>query len=381
MRKVVLPLLLLIATAAIPAQSTAAPAQGDIYVVQFQPNVNASSQGTIARGLGISIQTQYTAAINGFAASMSSVQAAALAKNPNVLTVEPDAIATVDGSQSGASWGLDRVDQATLPLDGVFNYPDTTSSVKVYVFDTGVSTTFSDFNKQFGTRVAGGASFISDGNGTEDCNGHGTHVAGTIGSSDYGVAKKANIVPVRILNCKGSGTLTQFLQGVDWAIADHPYANTAVANMSLGFNTKVSSADTAITNLFNDNIVTAVAAGNSGTPACNSSPGRAPSAITVAATDSADNKASWSNYGSCVDLFAPGVGINSLWYTGGTASLSGTSMAAPHVAGIAALLVAVSTKRMSASILSNQLVSLATSGVLKSIGAGSPNRLAFLPNG
>jgi hypothetical protein len=270
--------------------------------------------------------------------------------------------------------GLDRVDQHALPLSNSYTYPADGSGVTAYVIDTGVLATHSDF----GGRVRSGYSAINDGRGTVDCNGHGTHVAGTIAGAAYGVAKAASPVAVRVLDCSGSGSTSGVIAGVDWAAADHAAGTPAVANLSLGGGTS-SSLDAAIASLVNDGVSVSVAAGNDNVDACTQSPARAPAALTVAASTRTDVRASYSNYGTCVDLVAPGSSIVSDWYSGPTATntLSGTSMASPHVAGAAAVLLS-QQRTLTPAQVASRLVGSATPNVVTSPGAGTPNRLLYV---
>ena len=233
------------------------------------------------------------------------------------------------------SWGLDRLDALVSPLDNSYKYFSTGAGALVYVIDTGIYSSHSDFSG----RVVSGYSAVADGLGSEDCNGHGTHVAGTIAGTNYGVAKSTTLVAVRVLDCTGSGYSSSVVAGINWAIASHP-GGAGVINLSLG-GTANSAVDAAIADATAAGLVVVVAAGNSSDDACNYSPARAPSAITIGATDQTDARASYSNFGSCVDLYAPGSGITSDWISGSTAtrSLSGTSMASPHIAGLAARLL------------------------------------------
>jgi hypothetical protein len=270
-------------------------------------------------------------------------------------------------------WGLDRIDQRALPLNNQFGRAYTGSGVTAYIIDTGVLST----HTEFGGRVLSGFSSVSDANGTEDCNGHGTHVAGTVGGSNYGVAPGVAIVPVRVLDCSGSGSTSGVIAGIDWVIAHHIAGTPAVANMSLG-GRRSSAIDIAVQSAVADGVVFVVAAGNSTADACQTSPAGEPLAITVGATTSADARSSFSNYGSCVDVFAPGSSITSAWYTSTTASntISGTSMASPHVAGVAALGLEISPNSSVAQIC-NWITSTATQGVISNAGSGSPNLLVY----
>ena len=298
----------------------------------------------------------------------------ALAKNPKVQSIELDGTVTKQDLYSNPVWGLDRIDQRNLPLNSA--YDDLNNSgytIPVYVVDTGIYAE----HTEFAGRVAPGATSITDGYGTFDCNGHGTHVAGTIAGSKFGIAKSATLIPVRVLDCGGSGSYSGVIAGLDWIAANHPSGVPAVVNMSLG-GPASSSLDSAVNNLISRGITVVVAAGNSGADACNYSPSRVPAAITVAATAIDDVRASYSNYGSCIDVFAPGSSITSSWISGvnGTAVLSGTSMAAPHVAGaIARFLYTNPTSSPFQS--SNSLSKSATLDLVVNPGAGSPNRLLF----
>ena len=276
----------------------------------------------------------YRRALKGFSVRMNENQARRMAEDPRVEFVEEDGEVEASATQTGATWGLDRIDQRDLPLNGTYNYFASGTGVTAYIIDTGIRAT----HTQFGGRVISGFTAINDGNGTNDCNGHGTHVSGTVGGSTYGVAKNVTLVAVRVLDCNGSGSNSGVIAGVDWVSSNHTAGQPAVANMSLGGGAS-SALDTAVNNSINDGVTYAIAAGNSNANACNYSPARVANAITVGSTTSSDARSSFSNYGTCLDIFAPGSSITSSWSTSDTATntISGTSMASPHVAGVAAL--------------------------------------------
>ncbi|WP_089153804.1 S8 family peptidase [Micromonospora sp. NBS 11-29] len=326
----------------------------------------------LAKRYGGSVGTVWSAALTGYSAKMSVGQARRLAADSSVAYVEQDRRVTAQGTQTGATWGLDRIDQRNLPLNSTYTYPNTATNVRAYIIDTGIRTTHS----QFGGRATWGTNTV-DSNNT-DCNGHGTHVAGTVGGSTYGVAKGVRLIAVKVLNCSGSGSTTGVVNGVNWVTSNA--VKPAVANMSLGGG--VSTAlDNAVANSISSGITYALAAGNSNANACNSSPARVASAITVGATTSTDARSSFSNYGSCVDIFAPGTSITSSWNSSDSATntISGTSMASPHVAGAAALVLGANPSYTPAQVAS-YLTSNATTGKVTSPGSGSPNRLLFVVN-
>jgi subtilisin family serine protease len=310
----------------------------DSYIVTVDPALLPSQVADRAARLGGRIDYVYTSAMIGFAVKLPTALADRLATLPGVVGVERDMPVTRAATQTSAPWGLDRVDQRALPFSGTYSSTATGAEVTAYIIDTGIRLDHSDFVG----RVSSGFDAV-DGGSADDCNGHGTHVAGTVGGSTYGVAKGVSLVAVRVLNCAGSGTNAGVIAGIDWVTADHQAGRPAVANMSLGGGAS-AALDSAVSRSIADGVSYAVAAGNGnaqGTPqnACNSSPARVTAALTVGATDRTDKPASFSNYGSCVDLFAPGVSITSDWYTTAAAinTISGTSMATPHVAGVAAL--------------------------------------------
>ncbi len=310
------------------------------YIVVFKssvgnPSAEAANAMRPAGASGRPLHT-YSAAIKGFAADLPEAAVRALRNNPNIDYIEQDQTVSLQGSESPATWGLDRIDERPLTLNSTYNYDFDGTGVTAYIIDTGIRRTHLDIAGRVGT----GYNAVADSNGTNDCNGHGTHVAGTVGGTTWGVAKNVTLVPVRVLNCKGSGSWSGVIAGIDWVANQKAAAPTqpAVANMSLGggYSTSVNAA---VAGAVAKGVTMVVAAGNSNANACNESPSSEPSAITVGATTNTDARASYSNYGSCVDIFAPGSSITSAWNTSDTATntISGTSMASPHVTGAAAL--------------------------------------------
>ncbi|MFD5028908.1 S8 family peptidase [Streptomyces sp. NPDC058220] len=368
-----------------PAQ--AAPAVGTVigagaenavqgsYIVTLKKTAGlkaASAPGrSVVSEYGGTIERTYTAALNGYAARLSPAQARRLAADPAVEQVFQDRTVHALATQTNPpSWGLDRIDQASLPLDQKYTYPDSAGGgTTVYVIDTGVRITHQDF----GGRASYGYDAVDNDNTAQDGNGHGTHVAANTAGTAYGVAKKARVVAVRVLNNAGSGTTAQVVAGIDWVTQNH--SGPSVANVSLGGGAD-PALDAAVQNSIRSGVTYAIAAGNSGANAQNYSPARVPEAITVGATTSTDARASYSNYGTRVDLFAPGSSITSAWNTSDTASstISGTSMATPHVAGAAAVYLSGHPTATPAQV-ATALVNGATSGVVTNPGSGSPNKL------
>ena len=354
--------------AAAPPSDSPAAARGaaipDAYIVTLR-------EGADPRGLAARYEAApdfvYTSALTGFAARLNDGQRRALSRDRDVLAIEQDQVATADATQGSAPYGLDRIDQRALPLSGSYTYAATAGAVRAYVIDTGIATAHS----QFGTRASN--SYDAFGGNGQDCNGHGTHVAGSIGAATYGVAKAVLLRGVRVLDCAGSGSNSGIIAGIDWVRANH--IKPAVANMSLGGGFS-SAVNTATTNLINAGVHTSVAAGNENQDACNASPASASGTTTVGASDRTDTRASFSNFGGCVDLYAPGVSITSTWLNGTTNTISGTSMASPHVAGVAALYKAVNGDAASSTITS-WLINNSTANVVKSNVTGTPNRLLF----
>lgn len=361
--------------AAFPATAPASAAnEANVrYLVRYAPGADLPAEVGRLRSQGIGVGRSFSHAFRGAVVTATPAQAAALSRTAGVAAVEVDARVTVAETQQTAPWGLDRVDQRALPLSGSYSWTAAGAGVSAYVVDTGVLAS----HTQFSGRVAAGWTAIADGRGSEDCNGHGTHVAGTAAGSTYGVAKGAAIVPVRVLDCTGSGFNSDVVAGLDWIVAHHAAGTPAVVNLSVG-GPPSAAVDAALQAVINDGVTALVAAGNSAADACGSSPARLPAAVTVAASDSADRQAPFSNFGSCVDLYAPGVGIVSAAYTSTTAaaSMSGTSMATPHVAGAAAVLLSRNPELTPAQVAS-ALASNATAGVVTGAGAGTPNRLLY----
>ena len=337
LRFVFAPTLVLVLTALIVLPASAAPAgnarQDFIVVLKDSVARAAPVAAEHSQRFGGEVRYVYEHALKGYAGSFSEGQLGALLADGRVASVERDAEMTASTTQGGATWGIDRIDQLALPLSGSFTYTNTGTAVKAYIVDTGIRFSHSEF----GGRAINGFDSV-DGGTADDCHGHGTHVAGTVGGGIYGVAKGVTLVAVRVLNCSGSGTTAGVIAGVDWVTGNHAPGQPAVANMSLG-GSRSNSLDNAVRNSIADGVSYAIAAGNSNRNACNFSPARVAEAMTIGATDQTDQRASFSNRGDCVDWFAPGVGITSAWYSSTTATntISGTSMATPHTAGVAAL--------------------------------------------
>jgi len=343
------------------------------YIVVFKagtPAAEVSAAAENARGGGGQVDFVYDSALSGFAGNFSEQAIFGLSHNPNVEYIEADQVVAIDATQSPATWGLDRIDQRNLPLSNSYTYNFTGAGVTAYIIDTGIRVT----HNEFGGRASSGYDFVDNDSNTDDCNGHGTHVAGTVGGGTYGVAKGVSLVGVRVLNCSGSGTTSGVIAGINWVTSNH--AAKAVANMSLGGGMS-TALDNAVSNSIASGVVYAIAAGNSNRDACKFSPARTPSAITVGATTSTDARASYSNYGSCLDIFAPGSSITSSWYTSNTATntISGTSMATPHVAGVVALYLEGHSG--TPQQVRDAIVGAATANVVGSAGRNSPNLLLY----
>ena len=351
------------------------------YIVTLDSGTPSTVAG-LAETLGGDVGYVYENAIKGFSVTLPSVLLPTLLTLPGVASVEKDGVVSSAGTQSPTpSYGLDRVDQRALPLSNSYTTEAQGAGVKAYIIDTGIALGHTDF----AGRAVSGFDAV-DGGSADDCNGHGTHVAGTTGGTQYGVAKAVSLVAVRVLDCGGSGSISGVIAGVDWVAADHQAGQPAVANMSLGGGAS-AALDTAVQRAIADGVSFAVAAGNAGglvggllgtSNACTGSPSRVPQALTVGATDANDSQASYSSSGKCLDLYAPGSDITSAWFDSPTATktISGTSMASPHVAGAAALYLST-TPGASPAQVAQQLVSTATPGVVQRPGSGSPNRLLF----
>ncbi|MBM0278935.1 S8 family peptidase [Micromonospora tarensis] len=353
----------------------------DSYIVVLKDSAVARDRvGDTAKRLsgrhGGTVARTYGAALRGFEVTVGAKAAARIAADPAVAYVEQNHTVSISGTQANPpSWGLDRIDQRNLPLDSSYTYPNTASNVHAYIIDTGIRFSHNDF----GGRATSGYDAV-DGGSADDCNGHGTHVAGTVGGSAYGVAKGVQLVGVRVLNCSGSGTNAGVIGGVDWVTANA--IKPAVANMSLGGGAN-TSLDNAVRNSIASGVTYGLAAGNdNGANACNTSPARTTEAITVGSTTSSDARSSFSNVGTCLDIFAPGSSITSAWYTSNTATntISGTSMATPHVVGAAALVASANPSWTPAQVR-NQLVANATPNVVSNPGSGSPNLLLYVGTG
>lgn len=360
--------------AAITASVQEAGVGADDWIIVFKEGTH--DPPGLARKLvaehGGTIRYAYQNVLQGFAGNIPPQAIEGIRNNPNVSLVEPDGVVTA----SVESWGLDRIDQRSLPLDNSFAPLGTGAGVDVWVLDTGIDYGRTD---EFGTRLdqTRDYDFISSDDDASDCDGHGTHVAGTVGSTSYGVARGVTIIAVRVLGCSGSGSYSGIIAAMDYVAANR--SGPSVINMSLSGGTS-SSVNTAVRNTVNAGVVIAAAAGNNNADACTRSPASAPEALTVGATTSSDSRSSFSNYGSCVDLFAPGSSIRSTVMGGGSQSWSGTSMASPHVAGAAALLLEPNPGWSPAQVWSAMQAD-ATAGVISNVN-GSPNLLLHVtPDG
>jgi subtilisin family serine protease len=335
------------------------------YIVTLSSTVDVSD---VLQRHDVAASHRYENVLNGFAAPLTEHQLAALRNDPRVAAVEQDGVMRISATQlNPPSWGLDRIDQRNLPLSNSYTFNTTASNVHAYIIDTGIDAN----HNQFGGRAQ--QVFNSAGGPNRDCHGHGTHVAGTVGATDYGVAKQVRLYGVKVLSCSGSGSVASVVAGMDFVAANHN--SPAVANMSLGGGFS-AAINTSLNNLANSGVFVAVASGNSNANACNFSPASAANATTVNASDINDNRASFSNFGSCTHLYAPGVAIPSTVPRNGTAVFSGTSMATPHVTGVGALYKATFGDH-SFSTIRTFLINNATSGVISGNPSGTPNLLLF----
>lgn len=352
--------------------SSVPPEGGKRYIVKYGKHVDSEAESESLKEKGIEVKETLSHAMKASVVVATPAEIEAVRNSEDVASVEPDNLVSVFGATS--IWGLDRIDQRS-GRDGQYSIGDEGAGVDVYVVDTGLNVSHSEFSG----RITSGWSGIQDGRGVQDCSGHGTHVAGTVAGTTYGVAKKANIIPVRVLQCDGSGWSSSVMAGIDWAISHHVQGRPAVMNLSVGGFTNASFDET-VQSAVNDGITVVAAAGNSGVDSCAASPARVPSAITVAATNINDAQVSWSNYGSCVDVQAPGLSVRSAWINSPTAynTLDGTSMAAPHVSGAAAILLS-RNPALTPSQVHHSVTSYATTDVISANKGSTPNRLLFIP--
>ena len=365
--------LTLVAAAGLASTATAAPAKDSGAKTYIVKTKSVSAAGGVAReaeAAGGQIKNVYQRVYPGFSAKLTAAQVQELKANPKVVSVIADQAFHSTTTQMDPTWGLDRIDQRATASDGRYSYDTKGTGVTAYVVDTGIRLT----HKQFGTRAVSGYDFIDDDNDASDCQGHGTHVSGTVGGSTYGVAKAVKLVGVRVLDCEGSGTGEGVIAGIDWVTVNH--SGPSVLNMSLGGDA-FAPLDDAVAAATASGVTVVVAAGNWDEDACDYSPARAPSAITVGATDVADTRAWFSNWGSCVDLFAPGVAVKSASNNGDKATeyMDGTSMASPHVAGIVARYQQAHPADSPAQVTAALLAAATPNKVIDP--KGSPNLLAY----
>ncbi len=360
--------LLVLAVSAVSASAEAVPGQ---YIVTLKPGQDGKRS---AEKVKVKPKKVYTHALNGFAAKLSDDQLKALKTDPSVESIEQDQVVSATTTQNmdaaGDPWGLDRIDQRPLPLSKTFSYNKDGTTVRAYILDTGLQAN----HPEFGGRAAN--MFNATSGGAADCNGHGTHVAGTVGARTYGVAKNVYLRGVKVLSadCSKNGTWSDVIQGLDWVRANA--IKPAVVNMSLG-GPKTTAVNTAVRNVVNSGIFVAVSAGNDAVDACTASPASEPAVFTTAASAKTDARAAFSNRGACVDGYAPGVAVKSTYINSSTASLNGTSMASPHVAGVGALLCAYGPNSCTPSFVNQWITQWSTANVITGNPAGTPNRLLW----
>ena len=368
----------------LPAQAAPTSTARTTYIVTLAPGaLSPQAVASLTKPLGGQVGFVYQHALKGFSVSLPTAALPALNLLPGIASITPDRVLKASGTQAPTpSYGLDRIDQRNLPLNNSFTTTATGAGVTAYIVDTGILYSHTDF----GGRAVKGFDAVTAGGGAVDCNGHGTHVSGTVGGTKYGVAKGVKLVGVRVLGCDGSGSTAGVVAGIDWVTGNHVAGTPAVANMSLGGGAD-AALDRAVNGAIADGVTFGVAAGNDGgfatdllgaSDACNGSPSRVPNALTVAATTNTDARASYSNRGPCVDIWAPGSNITSDWFTSTTATntISGTSMATPHVVGVAALYLASVGNRTPAQVAS-ALIAGSTPGKVTGGGSNTPNRLLF----
>lgn len=366
--------------APVPARAVVATAPAGLLdvVVTLQPGTDpAAAARSLVTNRGGQVTALFSSAVDGFAATLTSSLLTLLRGDARVRSVELEKTFRATATQTPTpSWGLDRIDQRSLPLNRAYTYLRTGARAHVYVVDTGIQVGHPDF----GGRAINGIDTVDGDRTSQDCNGHGTHVAGTAGGARYGVAKRVRLIGVRVLDCAGSGETSQVVAGLDWVVRHHAAGQPAVVNMSLS-GPLSAALDTAVRRVIADGVSVVVAAGNANADACKSSPARVPGVLTVAASDRTDARATFSNWGTCVDLFAPGVDITSDWRGSTTRTISGTSMATPHVVGAAALYLDAYPGASPASVHSaivgastkNKVTGTAEKCLLLFCSAGTPN--------